>query len=280
MVQLSEVSIHSYGSSSEDGGRDRKSRRLPPFVLGLILPLALAAGWEAAVQLGLANGRLLPPPSAIAKTIYELAETGELVTHISATTGRLVAGFVAGTLAGTVLGAIAGYSAFVRQLIDPTIQGLRSVPSIAWVPLFILWFGIFETSKITLIAVGVFFPVYLGVLGAIASIDRKIIEVGRIFRLSPTGLIRRILLPSILPSYIIALRNGLGLGWMFVVAAEFMGASEGLGYLLVDGQQLGKPQQIAAAILIFAALGKLSDGLLSAATQPLLRWQDTDTRNA
>jgi sulfonate transport system permease protein len=154
------------------------------------------------------------------------------------------------------------------------LQGLRSVPSIAWVPLFILWLGIFEESKIALIAAGCFFPIYLGVLGAIQSVDRKTVEVGRIFRLTTPQLVRRILLPAILPAYVVSLRQGLGLGWMFVVAAEFMGASEGLGYLLVDGQQLGKPDQIIAAILTFAVIGKITDGLLASATNPFLTWQD------
>ena len=113
------------------------------------------------------------------------------------------------------------------MLLDPTLQGLRAVPSIAWVPLFILWFGIFEASKIILIAVGVFFPVYLGVMGAVLSVDRKIVEVGRVFRLSGFAMVRRILLPAVLPAYVLSLRAGLGLGWMFVVAAEFMGASDG-----------------------------------------------------
>jgi sulfonate transport system permease protein len=154
------------------------------------------------------------------------------------------------------------------------VQALRAIPSLAWVPLFILWLGIFETSKIVLIAVGVFFPVYLGVMGAILSVDRKIVEVGRTFRLSGPAMIRRILLPAVLPAYIVALRVGLGLGWMFVVAAELMGASEGLGYLLLDGQQLGKPAQILAAIVIFAILGKTTDWLIEIGTAPLLRWQD------
>ena len=160
------------------------------------------------------------------------------------------------------LGAITGYSALTRRLLDPTLQALRSIPSIAWVPLFILWLGIFESSKITLIAVGVFFPVYLGVMGAVLSVDRKIVEVGRVFRLSGAQMVRRILLPAVLPAYVIALRSGLGLGWMFVVAAELLGASEGLGYLLVDGQQLGKPAQIVAAIVVFAVIGKTTDWLL------------------
>jgi sulfonate transport system permease protein len=142
------------------------------------------------------------------------------------------------------------------------------------VPLFILWFGIFETPKVTLIAVGVFFPVYLGVMAAIRSVDRKVVEVGRVFRLTGPQLVRRILLPAILPAYVTALRAGLGLGWMFVVAAEFMGASQGLGYLLVDGQQLGKPAQIVAAIVTFAVLGKATDSLLALAAAPFLRWED------
>jgi sulfonate transport system permease protein len=252
-----------------------KAGGLSGLLLGALLPVVLAAAWEIAVASGIANGRLVPPPSRIFDTLAELAHTGELFVHIQATTLRVAAGFAAGTLAGTLLGALAGYSALVRRLFDPSLQGLKAVPSIAWVPLFILWFGIFETSKVLLIAVGVFFPIYLGVLGAILSVDRKIVEVGRAFRLTPFALVRRILLPAIFPAYVIALRGGLGLGWMFVVAAEFMGASEGLGYLLVDGQQVGKPAQIVAVILVFALLGKLTDWLLVAVTRPFLRWEDS-----
>jgi sulfonate transport system permease protein len=243
-------------------------------LLGLALPVGLAAIWEIIVGLGLASGRLVPPPSRIFATLAELAESGELLRHIAATLSRVLAGFGFGVMAGTILGAIAGYWGLARRLLDPTIQALRAIPSLAWVPLFILWLGIFETSKIALIAIGVFFPVYLGVMGAILSVDRKIVEVGRAFRLSGPAMIRRILLPAVLPAYVLALRVGLGLGWMFVVAAELIGASEGLGYLLLDGQQLGKPAQILAAIVVFAILGKATDWLIEIAAAPLLRWQD------
>jgi sulfonate transport system permease protein len=250
-------------------------RRYARPALGLLLPVGLALGWEVVVAQGWSNGRLVPPPSKLFATIVELAKSGELTRHIAATLSRVFAGFGLGVVAGTLLGAVSGYWGLARQqLLDPTVQALRAIPSIAWVPLFILWLGIFETSKIALIAVGVFFPVYLGVMGAILSVDRKIVEVGRTFRLSGPAMIRRILLPAVLPAYVVSLRVGLGLGWMFVVAAEFMGASEGLGYLLIDGQQLGKPAQILAAIVIFAILGKTTDWLIEVATAPLLRWQD------
>ncbi len=249
-------------------------RRYARPALGLLLPVGLALGWEMAVSLGWSNGRLVPPPTRVFATIMELAKSGELTRHIMATLTRVASGFFLGVAAGTILGAISGYWGLARRLLDPTVQALRAIPSIAWVPLFILWLGIFETSKIALIAVGVFFPVYLGVMGAILSVDRKIVEVGRTFRLSGFAMIRRILLPAVLPAYVVSLRVGLGLGWMFVVAAEFMGASEGLGYLLIDGQQLGKPAQILAAIVIFAILGKTTDWLIEIATAPLLRWQD------
>jgi sulfonate transport system permease protein len=247
--------------------------------LGLLLPLILALGWEIAVRMGLSNGRLVPPPSVIYNTFADLARTGELQQHALMTLWRVTSGFVFGVAAGTIFGAIAGYSALVYRLIDPTLQGLRAVPSIAWVPLFILWFGIFEASKIILIAVGVFFPVYLGVMGAVVSVDRKIVEVGRAFRLSGFAMIRRILLPAVLPAYVLSLRAGLGLGWMFVLAAEFLGASSGLGFLLIDGQQLGKPAQIVAAIVAFAILGQATDWLIVLLSAPFLRWEDVVRRS-
>lgn len=255
--------------------RDAPVAHAPSILLvGLVLPVALGLTLEATVWMGWAEGRLLPPPSRIFSTLSELIASGEWLRHAVATTLRVALGFAAGSIAGIVLGAVSGSLPLFRRIIDPTIQALRAVPSIAWVPLFILWLGIFEASKITLIAVGVFFPVYLGVLGAVLAVDRKIIEVGRVFRLSTFDLARRIMLPATLPATVIALRAGLGLGWMFVVAAEFMGASEGLGFLLVDGQQVGRPDLIIAALLSFAVLGFLTDWLLAQATRPLLAWRD------
>jgi sulfonate transport system permease protein len=259
--------------AQERAAANRRARWLRP-ALGLVVPVTLAVAWEIVVRLGWASGRLAPPPSVVFQTFADLARTGELQRDTLVTLWRVAAGFALGAVVGTVVGAATGYSLLLRRLFDPSLQGLRAIPSIAWIPLFILWLGIFEASKVTLIAVGVFFPVYLGVMGAIQSVDRKLVEVGRAFRLSPVAMVRRILLPAVLPAYVLSLRSGLGLGWMFVVAAELMGASEGLGYLLIDGQQLGKPAEIIAAIVAFAIVGKATDWLIALAAAPLLRWED------
>jgi sulfonate transport system permease protein len=160
-------------------------------------------------------------------------------------------------------------------LLDPLVQSLRSVPSLAWVPLFILWMGIYETSKVMLIAVGVFFPVYLNLMSGIQGVDRKLVEVGKVNRLNDFQLIRRVFLPATLPSYFMGLRGGLGLGWMFVAAAEIMGSSQGLGFLLVDGQNTGRPTTILASIVLFAVLGKLTDTVLAGLERRFLGWQDS-----
>ena len=244
-------------------------------ILGFAVPVALLVVWEGLGRTGLAAPNLLPTPTAVLDTLGGLVLSGELFGHILVTFARVAAGFALGTAAATALGALTGYSAFYRLLLDPLIQGLRSVPSLAWVPLFVLWLGIFETSKIALVAAGVFFPVYLNLMSGIHGVDRKLVEVGRMYGLRGLGLVRRVLVPATLPAYIVGLRSGLGLGWMFVLAAEFMGASEGLGYLLIDGQMTGRPAAIIGGVILFAVFGKLTDALLARGTRPFLAWQDS-----
>ncbi len=247
---------------------------LHPALLALLLPLAAATVWELAARAGWIQARLLPPPSVVATTLAELYRTGELGRHVTATLVRVAAGFALGLVLATALGALTGFSVRARQLLDPTLQALRAIPSIAWVPLFILWFGIFETSKVALIAAGAFFPIYLALMTGIQSVDRKLVEVGRVYQLGPLALVRRILLPAALPAWLTGVRGGLGLAWMFVIAAELMGASEGLGYLLLDGQMVGNAAQIMGALVLFALLGKATDGLLVLLTRHLVAWQD------
>jgi len=233
--------------------------------MGFALPLLLLVLWEITTRTGLLPAHALPPPGAIVRTTYDLAASGELLEHVTSTLARVGTGFAFGAGVATLLALITGRSAVLRRLIDPTLQGLRSVPSLAWVPLFLLWLGIGETSKVALIAVGVFFPVYLNLLSGVLAIDPRWIEVGRVFRYEGWDLARHVLIPAALPAYLTGLRSGLGLGFMFVVAAELMGASRGLGYLMVDGQTTSRPELIIAALLLFAVIGKLSDHALERA---------------
>jgi len=254
------------------GGGAARQRRI---VLGLVLPATLLLLWEAACRTGLFPPNQLPAPTVVFQEMAALAATGELFDHIGITLYRVFAGFLLGVAVATVLGSLTGYSRACRELLDPLVQALRNVPSLAWVPLFILWLGIFELSKVTLIAVGVFFPVYLNLMSGIQGVDRKLVEVGRVYRLTGFRLVRRVLLPATLPAYLVGLRSGLGLGWMFVIAAELMGASKGLGFLLLDGQMTSRPQVIIGSLVLFAIFGKLTDVILVTVGQRFVGWQDT-----
>lgn len=244
-------------------------------ILGSVLPITLVLLWEMLSRLGVFPAYQLPAPTTILETIRGMAQDGSLWTHIGITTFRVFVGFVLGTFVAVILGSLVGFYKKAEQLLDPLLQAFRSIPSLAWVPLFILWMGIGEPSKVTMIAVGVFFPVYLNIVSGISGVDRKLIEVGKMYGLNTLQLIRRVILPAALPSFLVGLRSGLGLGWMFVVAAELMGASQGLGYLLVLGQNTLSPETIIASIILFAIIGKLSDWILKMVQERALHWQDS-----
>lgn len=248
--------------------------RLQPVILGAALPVILISVWEILSRTGVVPAYQLPAPSVILETIIGLAADGSLWGHIGITVYRVFIGFLIGTAFAVILGAVVGFYSKAEQIFDPMIQAFRSIPSLAWVPLFILWMGIGEPSKVTMIAVGVFFPVYLNVVSGIGGVDRKLIEVGKMYGLNTFQLIKRVILPASLPSFLTGLRSGLGLGWMFVVAAELMGASTGLGYLLVLGQNTLSPETILASIVLFAIIGKLSDWILKTVELRSLHWQD------
>jgi sulfonate transport system permease protein len=238
---------------------------------GWSVPVAVLASWEGGSRLGVVPRNVLPAPSAVVESLSLLARDGSLWSHVFATSGRLVFGFVVGAAIATGLAVVTGRSRTARILLDPSIQSPRSIPSLAWVPLFLLWLGIQETSKVALIALGAFFPVYLNLMAGILTIDPRLTEVAVLHGYRGFRLARRVLVPAALPAYLTGLRSGLGLAWMFVVAAELMGASQGLGYLLVDGQTTGRPELVIAAIVSFAVLGQASDrGLeyLGARLQP------------
>lgn len=245
------------------------------WILGSAIPLFLLIIWEVAARVGLIEAHLLPAPTRIVQEIFNLGAAGTLWGHVGTTLFRVAAGFLLGTIAAVLLGSAVGYFSVLEKLMDPLIQAFRSIPSLAWVPLFILWMGIGESSKVTLIAVGVFFPIYLNIVSGIQGVDRKLIEVGKIYGFSSQETLRKIILPASLPSFLVGLRSGLGLGWMFVVAAEIMGASKGLGYLLIVGQNTYSPELVIASIFLFAVIGKITDSLLKNLEKKSLSWQDS-----
>jgi sulfonate transport system permease protein len=240
---------------------------------GWIVPGLVLVLWELSARFGLVPTNWLPAPSTVGATLLALARSGELLQHVFATVSRLLLGFSLGAGLGTAAGTVCGRSPRLRALVDPSLQALRSIPSLAWVPLFLLWLGIQETSKVALIAVGAFFPVYLNLLSGILAIDRRLVEVGLMNGYGGWALARHVLVPAAFPAYLTGLRSGLGLAWMFVVAAELLGASRGLGYLMVDGQSTSRTELVIAAILSFALLGKLSDYALQLLELRLSPWR-------
>lgn len=242
-----------------------KALALPALII-LVLEIVVRVGWLPSYQ--------MPAPSDIALTLRDLAE-GALWKHISASLLRVLLGFAIGASLALVFAAWVGLSREAEAWLEPTFAGLRAIPSLAWVPLLLLWLGIDETSKIVLIAIGAFFPVYLNGVAAIRNIDRKLVEVGQMYGFSHGRLVQRILLPAALPGLFTGLRSGLSLAWMFLVAAELIAATKGLGYLLSDGRETSRPDIVLAAIIVLALLGKLSDGLLASLEKRFLAWRDT-----
>lgn len=241
---------------------------------GLAVPVAILLTLEIAVRIGWVESYQMPAPSEIAATLMDLTD-GALWKHIGASLTRVLSGFLIGAALALVFAAWVGLSREAEAYLEPTFAGLRSIPSLAWVPLLLLWLGIGETSKVVLIAIGAFFPVYLNGVAAIRSVDRKLVEVGRMYRFNQRQMIVHVFLPAALPGLFTGLRSGLSLSWMFLVAAELIAATKGLGYLLSDGRETSRPDIVLAAIIVLAVLGKLTDGVLAMLERRFLSWRDT-----
>lgn len=251
-----------------------KARRTRFDALGLLLPVGALLTLELLVWQGVVPRHLLPPPSDWVITLTQLG-LGTVAEHALTSSARVLAGFALGASLAVLIGALVGLQPLVARLLDPTFQALRAIPSLAWVPLLLLWLGIDEAPKIVLIAIGAFFPVYLGVSAGLRDVDRKLVEVARMAGLPATALVRRVLLPAAAPALMTGLRQGLSLAWMFMVAAELIAASKGLGYLLTDGRETGRADLVLSAIVLLALLGKLTDSLMQWWETRQLAWRDT-----
>ncbi|TKX82355.1 ABC transporter permease [Halorubrum sp. SD626R] len=229
------------------------------WLLGLVVPAAIVVAWHLLVATGVFAAHQLPAPLRVVETLYGLGASGELWGHVAITVQRVFLGALLGTSVGVLLGTLTGLYGLADDLLDPLLQSLKNIPSLAWVPLFLLWFGIGEGAKVLLIAVGAFFPVYLNLSTGIGNVSEELLEVAEVYELGRFESLRRVVFPAAVPSLLVGIRGGVGLAWMFVVAAELIAASEGIGFLLSDGRVLARPDIIVGSILLFAFFGNLSD---------------------
>jgi sulfonate transport system permease protein len=215
---------------------------------------------------------VLPEPWAVLKAAWHLLQTGELQSNLKISAGRAFAGLVVGGGLGLLLGLLTGLSTRAEVALDTTVQMLRNVPPLAMIPLVILWFGIDEGAKLFLVALGVFFPLYLNTFHGIRSVDRGLIEMARSYGLSGASLYRHVILPGALPSILVGLRYSLGLMWVLLIVAETISSSSGIGYMTMNAREFLQTDVVLVGILMYALLGKLADVATKRLERLCLRW--------
>lgn len=268
--------VSGYGYSvagTADSERSRSRASLTTVVLGLLVPLLILAVWSAAADFSEIPDYLLPSPTQVVIAGVELAQSGLLATYILISVQRVLLGFAIGASIGLVLGALVGLSPLASKLLAPTLGAIRAVPSLAWVPLLTIYLGIYEEPKLTLIAIGAAFPVFTTVAGALRHVDPHLVEAGQAFGLGRLALLTTVQLPAVVPSIVSGLRLALAQAWLFLVAAELIASSMGLGFLLIDSQNNGRIDRLFLAIILLGVLGKTTDALVGLGERALLkRW--------
>lgn len=244
-------------------------------IRAITIPIIILIIWQLAGVFGLVSKTVLPTPLDIFVAFQELIKTGELFGHVSISVFRAAAGFFIGGSLGIILGTIVGFSTRSEQYLDPSVQMLRTVPHLAVAPLFVLWFGFGETSKVLLIADGAFFPLYVNAFLGIRGVDSKLFDVARVLEFSKRKLITKLILPAALPNLLLGARLSLGVAWVSLVVAELMGSTEGIGYMIMDARQFSNTDIVFVGIIIFAFVGKFSDSLVRLLEVKFLRWRDS-----
>jgi sulfonate transport system permease protein len=247
--------------------RDLGQRLLP-----WVVPVGLVALWQIASSQGWLSTRVLPAPSEVIKAAWALSVSGELWTHVKVSAGRALAGLAVGGGLGLAFGLLTGSVKFFETLLDSTIQMVRNIPALALIPLVILWFGIDETAKLFLIAVSVFFPIYINTFHGIRNVDPGLIEMGRTYGLTRWQLYREVILPGALSSILVGLRFSLGLMWVILIVAETISAQAGIGYLTMNAREFLQTDVVLVGILLYALLGKLADVFARGLERYWLRW--------
>jgi sulfonate transport system permease protein len=241
-------------------------------LLPWVVPCALAIAWQLASQFGWLSTRVLPAPIEVARAAWTLAASGDLWTHVKVSTARAFGGLAIGGGLGLLLGLFTGSVRWAETLLDTSFQMLRNIPALALIPLVILWFGIDESAKVFLIAVSVFFPIYLNTFHGIRNVDAGLIEMARTYGLSGWQLYRQVILPGALSSILVGLRFSLGLMWVILIVAETISAQAGIGYLTMNAREFLQTDVVLVGILLYAILGKLADLAARGLERWWLRW--------
>ncbi len=236
------------------------------------LPAALLIVWQASSSFGLLANNILPSPAAVAVAGWKLALSGALAQNVWISFLRAMAGLIVGGGIGFAFGFANGLSDLSERLTDTTLQMARNIPHLALIPLVILWFGIDEGAKLFLVALGVFFPIYINTLHGIRNVDPQLVEMGRSYGLTPRDLLTRVIFPGALPSILVGLRYALGIMWLTLIVAETIAAQSGIGYMAMQAREFLQTDVVVFSILVYAALGKLADSTARFIEKTTLSW--------
>ena len=236
------------------------------------IPAVLIILWEILSKKGIINQSIMPAPTRIIGTLKLMLSDGELTTHLGVSAFRVVQGFGIGAVLGIIIGILMGLSQRIDGALKTMVGILRPIPIIAWVPLLILWMGIDEASKVTVIAIGSFWPILLNTIHGIKSVDEKYLEVAKILEKSKVETLIKIVFPAALPSIFTGIRLGIGTAWMSVVGAEMIAAATGIGYLIMYARELSQPDVMLVGVFSIGIIGLLIDFLVMQIQNKLLRW--------
>jgi sulfonate transport system permease protein len=234
--------------------------------------------WQLGSRSGVITERVLPAPGLIARAALETYRDGSLADALQISAQRVTIGFVIGAAAGLVLGVLVGLSKFLDHVVDPPLQMIRTIPFLGLIPLFILWFGIGETPKIAMVALGVSFPLYLNASAAIRHVDPKLVETAQVLRFTPWQRISVVVVPSTLPQVLVGLRQSLGIAWLSLIVAEQINADAGLGYLINNANQSLRTDIVVFGLILYALLGLTTDGVVRLLEKRALRWRPAVAR--
>ncbi len=257
--------------------------RIPARALGsswrrFVSPIIILIAWQLGAMAGWIPPRIIAAPSAILATAWQLTVTGVLIPDLLVSLARVLVGLAIGISAGVAFALVAGLSRRGEDAIDPPMQMLRAVPLLGLTPLLILWFGISELPKITLVALASFFPVYITLFAGIRSVDPKLIEAARVFGLDWWGIVRTVILPGSFPAALVGIRQALGIAWLSLVVAEQINADQGIGHMIMDARDFLRTDIIVVGLLVYALLGLATDAIVRVIETRALRWRPSILR--